>query len=71
MRATICVDVTHDEERVAVEAWFERWEERLSFVSDNEGCGCCVNIWNVEGPDQAILGIPRNARAASDWAGVG
>ena len=70
MRATICVNVTHDEERAAVDAWFEHWDERLTFVSENEGCGCCMDIWNVEGPEEAIREIPRYARAASDWAGV-
>ena len=70
MRATICVDVSHDEECAAIDAWFERWEERLSFVSDNEGTAAVVSTWNGEGPDEAILEIPPNARAASEWAGI-
>jgi hypothetical protein len=71
MRATICVNLTNDEERAGVDAWFERWEKRLTFVSENEGCGCCVDVWNVDGPEEAILEIPGPARAASDWAGLG
>lgn len=71
MRATICVDVNHEAERAAVEAWFERWRDRLAFASDNEGCGWCVDMWNVDGPSDAIAEIPAAVRAASDLAGTG
>jgi len=70
MRATICVDVSHKDESAAVEAWLNRWREQLAFVSENTGCGCCVDMWDVEGPDDAISAIPSSVRAASDWAGI-
>ena len=37
MRATICVDVDHEDECAAVEAWFDRWREQLTFISENGG----------------------------------
>ena len=70
MRATICVDVNRADDRAAVEAWFERWRSRLSVLSENEGCGCCVDIWNVDGPAEAIAEIPETLQAVSDWAPV-
>jgi len=68
MRATICVDRNHQDEVEAVEAWFARWRGCLTFVSENEGCGCCVDIWNVEGPDEAMAAIPGQARGGGDRA---
>jgi hypothetical protein len=67
MRATICVDVNRDDECAAAEAWLDRWRTQLAVVSENEGCGCCVNIWNVDGPAEAILEIPEALRADSEW----
>ena len=70
MRATICVDVNRENEGAAVDAWFDRWRSRLATVSGDQGCGCCVNIWNVDGPEEAISEIPEAARCSSDWAGA-
>jgi len=62
VRATICVEVDSAEEMRAVEQWFATWRETLSCVSDDQGCGCCVHIWVVEGPSEAIDAIPSAAR---------
>lgn len=68
MRATICVDVNRPDECAAVEAWFERWRDRLTYVSENRGCGCCVNTWDVDGPDEAVSELPSDVRTVSDWS---
>jgi hypothetical protein len=67
VRATICIDANHEDDCTAVSAWFERWGEHLVYVSKNEGRGCCVDIWNVEGPTEAIFDLPPTVRAMSDW----
>ena len=69
MRATICVNKDHNGEAEVVEAWFERWRSQLNFVSENQGCGCCVNMWDVEGPAEAVAQLPETVKAASEWAG--
>jgi hypothetical protein len=70
-RATICVAVDEAKEVRAAEAWLERWGDRLSYRSPNEGCGCCVDIWNVLAPDEAIRAIPELILAASSWSDPG
>ena len=41
-----------------MDAWFERWEPALASVSDNEGCGCCVHVFQIEGPPEAFDALP-------------
>ncbi len=62
MKATISVDVDSPEEMQQVEQWFATWRDRLSFVSEDQGCGCCVRIWDVDGPPEAISAIPPATR---------
>ena len=68
MRATICVEADAAEEQALIEAWFTRWRSRLPYCSDNEGCGCCVDMWDVEGPIEAIGELPEQLLAMSAWA---
>lgn len=57
-RATLIICCDQPEEAAAAEAWFARWRSELAFVSPNEGCGCCVDIYNVDGPAEAIAALP-------------
>jgi hypothetical protein len=57
-RATVIVEVDQPEQMTAVDTWFAKWGERLNFRSENQGCGCCVNIWEVEGPAEAFAELP-------------
>jgi hypothetical protein len=57
-KAQIGVSVDQPDEVRAVNEWLERWRELLVSVSGNVGCGCCVDIWNVEGPAAALLELP-------------
>jgi hypothetical protein len=68
-KATICVDVGTPEQ-AAVDAWLERWRSRLPFVSENEGCGCCVDLYRVEAPQEALDELPASVSAASEWSGL-
>lgn len=66
-RATIIVDVTHPEEVTACEDWFAKWAPSLTLQSENQGCGCCVNMWDVEGPDEALAALPLSIKGDSEW----
>ena len=48
--------------------WLENWRGKLSQISEDEGCGCCVHIGNVEGPEEVIRTIPSHLKGYSDWS---
>jgi hypothetical protein len=58
MHITIIVETDAPDEVTAVEAWFTRWDGRLGSVSENKGCGCCVDIWDVDAPREAVDELP-------------
>lgn len=66
-RATIIVVVDEPAEVAACEAWFEKWRSRLTYCSENKGCGCCVDSWDIEGPSEAIDDIPKELAGKSSW----
>jgi len=55
--ATVIVTIDNEREVAAVNAWFQRWGPRIR-CSDNDGCGCCVDIWRVEAPPEALAELP-------------
>jgi hypothetical protein len=67
-KATIIVTVDELSEVASIEAWFARWKDRLAFISDNQGCGCCVDIWDIEGSQEAINELPVQCNASSEWS---
>ncbi|QTD44455.1 hypothetical protein [Ottowia testudinis] len=56
-KATVCVTIDNEREIAAVNAWFNRWGPRIR-CGDNQGCGCCVDIWDVEAPPEALRDLP-------------
>ena len=67
-RAMICVDV-NTESQAAVGAWLAEWRDRLTFCSDNEGCGCCVDTYRIEGDRAALDSLPPDVTCLSEWSG--
>jgi hypothetical protein len=67
MRATIIVTVDEPDSVGAGEAWFARWRPHLAYCSENTGCGCCVDIWDVDAPEEAVEELPWELRAMSEW----
>jgi len=67
-RATICVDADSPERQVVLD-WLSRWQGKLLHCSPNEGCGCCVDLYNVEATEEALSELPSSVLASSDWAG--
>lgn len=64
MRAKIIAAVDQPGEVEAAEAWLAACRPSLAFVSDDSGCGCCVHVWDVEGPAEVLASIPAAIRAA-------
>ena len=70
-RATISTTRDEPESVGACESWIRRWKPQLARISENYGCGCCTDIYDVEGPDEAIDAIPEQLRTSSEWTLTG
>jgi hypothetical protein len=70
-RATVVVSIDDAAEVAAVDAWFDRWQSRLTHRSENHGCGCCVDVWEVEAPQEAIDQLPKATYAGEEWTNGG
>jgi hypothetical protein len=67
-RAEICVQTDRPDDVRAAKRWLELHRAELTFVSDDEGCGCCVHTWRVEGPADVVGSLPPEISATSDWS---
>ena len=66
-KVQVIVDVGCKNEVATFSEWLQRWRASAT-ISENDGCGCCVDIWDVDGPREAIDVIPEHSQSASDWA---
>src|ERR1700712_1953978 len=63
------IDLPHQVQ--TADEWLEHAQDRLTYISDQKGCGCCIFMWDVEGPIDLIETIPEMMRCSSDWAPEG
>lgn len=68
MRATIMVSADQADEVAAPAALFGRWQSELVYCSENQGCGCCIDTWDVDVPAKAVAEIPAQLNAMTDWS---
>jgi len=68
LRASICALVDIPDEVELAKAWLHENRALLTLVSDMNGCGCCVYLWDVEGSEDVIKTIPPHLVTGSDWA---
>ena len=66
-RATVCFCADSIEEKVEFNAWQIAWQRKMTFVSHDYGCGCCIHLFDLEGPKEAVDAIPPNLRTVSAW----
>lgn len=67
-RASICALVENEGEVEEAERWLEDHRAALTFVSDMNGCGCCVFSWDIQGPEAVVNSLPARLSAGSSWA---
>ncbi len=67
-RASICAVVDNPGEVADAEQWLEENARRLSFVSEMNGCGCCVFMWDIQGPHEVLATLPMHLSSAGEWA---
>ena len=67
IRMTLLADVHEPGEVEKAEAWLRAHEGRLTYLSKQGGCGCCIADWDVEGPQEVIEMLPNSLRCDSGW----
>ena len=53
----VIIDVNVASDVASFDAWLQRWRSDVQ-ISDDEGCGCCVHIWEIDGPQEAMRELP-------------
>lgn len=66
-RATVCLWSESMEEKVEFTAWSHVWRKKMSLVSQDYGCGCCIHLFDLEGPKEAIDALPQELLTISAW----
>ncbi len=67
MRKTIIVRADRPEDRERLALWFHDWLDELAFVSDNDGCRCCCDIFYVDASAEAVSRLWREVSGLSEW----
>ena len=67
IRMTLLADVNEPGEVEKAEAWLHTHKDRLTYLSEQGGCGCCVVDWDMEGPLEVIETLPNSLRCDSNW----
>ena len=67
IRETLLGDVNEPGEVEKAEAWLRTHRDRLTYLSEQGGCGCCVVDWDIEGPRELIETLPNSLRCDSPW----
>lgn len=63
--ATIVVALDQPDEQAAWRDWLERNRGSIDRLSENLGCGCCVDIYEVEAPAEVIATLPHGVRSGA------
>jgi hypothetical protein len=40
-----------------MDEWLDKWGDHFSYMN-NAGCGCCINIYEFDAPDEAVAEVP-------------
>ena len=64
---TLLADVHEAGEVEKAEAWLRVHQDRLTYLSKQGGCGCCIVDWDMEGPREVIEALPNSLRCDSGW----
>ena len=67
IRMTLLADVHEAGEVEKAEAWPRIHQDRLTYLSAQGGCGCCIVDWDMEGPREVIETLPNSLRCDSGW----
>lgn len=57
-KTTVIIHADSPEEMKAFDSWLNTWQSSLASISENQGCGCCTNIFELDASDEAIDALP-------------
>ncbi|MBN2198332.1 MAG: hypothetical protein JW747_00615 [Candidatus Aminicenantes bacterium] len=63
-KTTIFFDNRDSQKALKVEAWLKKWKDEVTVLSANYGCGCHHDLYDVEGPEEALAELPASVLAA-------
>ncbi|MBD2744124.1 hypothetical protein [Coleofasciculus sp. FACHB-1120] len=66
-KASICVDAKTPEQELLKE-WIQKWKGKIRYLSNNEGCGCCNDLYQVDAPAEVLNELPAKVFASSEWS---
>ena len=68
MRVVKATLITEPDARPILQAWLDSSRSLLDYVSSNNGCGCCVDIYHLTGPADVIASRPAElCTGTSSW----
>lgn len=53
---------TYEDDYKFITEWLDLHKNDISYNSDDDGCGCCVNLWEIECDEVMISEIPERMR---------
>lgn len=59
--------IAEPDDRAVLVAWLDENRSALEYVSANEGCGCCVDIYHITGPAPLLSSVPEELSGGSNW----
>jgi len=57
-RVTIFFDNMDSYKASVFESWLKKWKDKITILSEQFGCGCHHDLYEVEGPEEALAEIP-------------
>ena len=67
IRMTLLADVHEAGAVERAEAWLNAHRDRLTHLSEQGGCGCCIVDWDMAGPREVVETLPNSLRCDSGW----
>ncbi|MFE1743936.1 hypothetical protein [Coleofasciculus sp. H7-2] len=66
-KASLCVEAKTPEQQL-VKEWIKKWKGKIRYLSPNEGCGCCVDLYHVDAPSEVLHELPAQVFCFSEWS---
>ncbi len=67
VRMTLLAEVDQPGDLEAAQDWLRAHRGSLAYLSAEDGCGCCVVSWDLEGPREVVQTLPNRLRCNSGW----